>query len=42
MGLAGAVGEAVAARAMEGHLGELAEPYRSGPAAHRMLARLDA
>ena len=33
MALAGAVGEVAAARVMEGRLGELAEPYRSGPAA---------
>jgi hypothetical protein len=37
MGLVGAVGELAAARVMEGRLGELAEPYRSGPAAR--LAR---
>jgi formate-dependent nitrite reductase membrane component NrfD len=33
MALAGAVGEVAAAQVMEGHLGELAAPYRSGPAA---------
>jgi hypothetical protein len=33
MALAGAVGEVAVARVMEGHLGELAAPYRSGPAA---------